>query len=402
LATPISRPGPVTPGLILLPPVAALGIACGVTVLLITVFNYLAVPISRDLGTTPTAAAGAISLHLAMLIVSLPAAGFLADRFGSRPVVIGSALLFGTALYGASLAQTGGQLRLALVLAGIVGAGASPISYARTIVRRFDARRGLALGVALTGTGLGGILLPMLVQPVVVEQGWRAAFVLLAALAGGIGCLAGLLVGTDRGTASSAAGAAATGYSLAEAARTPAFRTMVAAFALLGVALSGVTAHLSEIFTAQNLDAAAVPRFQAVAGIATIIGRLAGGALMDVMPARFVGGGAALVGAAGIALLALAPPAAALVVVAAAMGLCTGTESDVVSYLSSRFFGLKAFARIYAVQGSFFMIGFAAGPILAAAAFGAVGTAASLYAAAAILTLSGLLLLSVRAPADGR
>ncbi len=388
----------LTAALALVPVAAALGIACGVTVLLITVFNYMIEPIGRDLGLSRPETTAALSVHLAMLIIALPAAGALADRFGARRVICASAVLFGLALLGISRVE-GGRVALyaAFALAGLAGAGASPVTYARVIVHRFNAHRGLALGIALSGTGLGGALLPALAQPIVVEQGWREAFQALAMLAAGVGLLAGLSVGS--GKAASGGPAAAAGYTLRGAAQRGVFWQMTAAFALLGMVLSGVIAHLTSIWQGLGISAVHVPAFQATVGMATIAGRLGGGAMMDLVPAHFVGAVAALLGAAGIALLASGPDTALLLLlVGIALGVCTGAESDVISYLSSRYFGLRNFARIYAVQGSFFMIGFALGPLVAAYSLDRGGIPATLAGGAVVLLGSATMLAILRAP----
>lgn len=383
-----SRPG-AGPA-VLVPLAAAFGIAAGVTVLMVTIYNYLVGPIAAEFGVSKATVTGALSLHLAMLIFSLPIAGVVADRIGARRTILGSALLFGAALAGAACASGIAAFYAALAVAGIVGAGASPIGYARAIVHRFDARRGLALGVALSGTGLGGVLLPMIVQPIVAGHGWRDGLLAAAAVTAATGALAALLIGDERRLP---AATATTGRSLGEAAATPAFWLMTLAFALLGVALAGFVSHLSEFWSALGFDPAGVPRFQATVGIATIAGRLAGGALMDRVPARFVGAGAAAAGAIGLAALAAGVGGPGLIGVAVAVGLCTGTESDVISYLSSRLFGVRQFARIYAAQGSFFIVGFAIGPLAASLAMHDVGERATLFLGAAVLTASTVMLL---------
>jgi MFS family permease len=277
--------------------------------------------------------------------------------------------------------------------AGIAGAGASPITYARVLVHRFNEHRGLALGIALSGTGLGGIILPMLMRPVVVAQGWRAALELLAAIAAVVGVLAGLAMGRES-PASERHGDA--GMSLRQAASTATFWKMAGGFAVLGIVLAGVVSHLTEIWLAFHWDTARVPAFQAIVGTATILGRLAGGALMDQVAAKLVGAAAALCGAGGLALLGGgAGTGLSLFVIGAAIGVCTGTESDVVSYLASRYFGLLSFARIYAVLGAFFMMGFALGPIAAARAFERMGIDVTLLSGAALLVGSSLILLSL-------
>jgi MFS family permease len=258
----------------LFPLVAAIGIACGVTVTLLTVFSYLAKPIGLDLDLKPTETSLALTLHLGMLIVALPAAGWLADCFGARLTIIASSLLFALCLVAISRVESKIGLYMAFALAGLAGGGASPITYARVIVHRFTRRRGLALGVALAGTGLGGIVLPMIVQPVVAAQGWRSALLLLALIVSVAGVLGGMLAAEDRGKAATTLG---DGHTLREAAATRAFWQMTFAFMLLGLALAAVTAHLTTLWEGLGLDPKQVPQFQAIVGSATIAGRLIGG-----------------------------------------------------------------------------------------------------------------------------
>ena len=54
----------------------------------------------------------------------------------------------------------------------------------------FDARRGIAIGVALTGAGIAGLWVPQVVGTLVEAQGWRTAMMALGALP----CIAALFV----------------------------------------------------------------------------------------------------------------------------------------------------------------------------------------------------------------
>jgi predicted MFS family arabinose efflux permease len=209
-----------------------------------------------------------------------------------------------------------------------------------------------------------------------------------------VGLAASMFAGSERHTAN---GSTSSGLTLRAAATTQPFWMMATAFALLAVVLSSITAHLVAIWLALGLDPAGVPRFQAILGIATIAGRLLGGALLDIMPAKFVGAGAAVLGALGLALFAAgAQSPIAIALVAVAIGACTGTESDVVSFLTSRLFGLRAFARIYAVLGAFFMAGFAVGPVLGAVLLDRLGAPMLLGIGSAGLMGSAVLLLLIR------
>jgi len=384
---------------LLVPVGSAIGISCGVTVLLITVFSHLSQPMARDLHMTPAELSGAISLHMGVLIIALPAAGVIADRIGARMTIIASALLYASCIWWISTLAPGRfGVYLAFALAAILGAGASPVTYTRPIVERFEAARGLALGVALSGVGLAGMFLPHLVVPTIAEQGWRSAMRLLAGTALAAALIGALAAGGTRRRTEPSANEP-NGYSLGEAARTPAFLVMAAAFALFGLALAGVIAQLAQIWDRLEINVLSASAFQLGIGAATIAGRLLGGWLMDRYPASNVGAIFGVIGAAGLVTLAGLPDQrAALIGASVAFGLCMGAESDVGSYLVSRFFGLAHFSRIYAMQAAAFMIGAAIGPVSAAVFAQALGYPALVVSAAGALLLSALLLTLLRAP----
>lgn len=385
----------------LFPLAAALGIGAGVTVLLVSVFNYLVGPMVADLGLSRTELSGALSAHLASLVVALPVGGFIADRIGARRLIIGSAILYAGALFAISRASASAvELYLVFIVAGFAGAGVAPPVYNRVIVHRFTAHRGLALGIALSGGGLANILLPRIIRPIVLADGWRAGFETLALIALLVGLSVGAVASETRSGPCSRT--ADDGSSLGQALFTRAFWLMATASAILGLQMSAVASHWTELFAGLHFSTATVPFFQASIGTSTIIGRLFGGMLMDRVPAQFVGTVAAMSGAAGLFLLAFGDSSGMLLVAAGVgIGFCTGAESDVVSFLSSRCFGVRNFGRIYAVQASVFLIGFSIGPVLAAALLPLLGAAMLLAAAGACLIVSGLILLMLRPDGPG-
>lgn len=384
---------------ILAPLGAALGVAFGVTVVFITVFNYLVGPMSADLGLSIAELSLGLSLHLGLLIISLPLGGLVADRFGPQKTAAGSAVLYGACLWWVSAASgSRAELYGALALAAVLGAGASPITYARALVARFDESRGAALGVALAGVGVASMILPTLVQAITAAAGWRTALLVLAVLVALAGLIAAGAIGdpVDRARTSPAATSGAT---LIEAAGTTAFWQIALAFVLLGLSLSGVVAHLSEVWSGLGVTALSVPGFQLAIGAATIFGRLAGGMMMDRWPAHRVGALFGLFGAAGLTLLnSGSDNFAVLLLAGAALGLCLGAESDVASYLVSRYFGLANFARIYAVQASAFMVGLAMGPSIFTLGQAATSYEMLLGLCAAGVAASALVLVTLRPP----
>ena len=93
--------------------------------------------------------------------LTAPVVGFLIDRFGARAVALPG---LGGLSAGLILAATvDGQLwlmYLAYALMAILGSGTIPVTWSRAITTNFSQRRGLALGLALSGTGICSIFAP--------------------------------------------------------------------------------------------------------------------------------------------------------------------------------------------------------------------------------------------------
>jgi MFS family permease len=129
-------------------------------------------------------------------------------------------------------------------------------------------------------------------------------------------------------------------------------------------------------------------------GISTIAGRLIAGPLLDRLPGNVVALGVFLLASAGYLVPGLAGSAAAPVY-AAAIGLALGSDTDLGAFLTSRYFGLRAFAESYGWLYAAGALGYVLGPLLVGMLFTKFGnydvarlTWAALTLTAAILFLS--------------
>ena len=114
-------------------------------------------------------------------------AGIAVDRFGSRRIALFGILFFCAAL--ALLSTATSDVRtwwLLWVLLALGNMMILPTVWAKAINGRFDANRGIALALALCGTGVASAFAPSLTQWLVAQYGWRTAYVVLAALGAGI------------------------------------------------------------------------------------------------------------------------------------------------------------------------------------------------------------------------
>lgn len=138
--------------------VAFVTMAIGVNVR--TAFSLLFPPILDEFGWARGVTAGAFSLGFIAATLYSPFIGMLMDRLGPRYMMPASALVVSAGLVAATAASEPWHLHLTL---GVLGVGGSIvlayIGHGAFLPHWFVQRRGLALGIAFSGVGVGSILL---------------------------------------------------------------------------------------------------------------------------------------------------------------------------------------------------------------------------------------------------
>jgi MFS family permease len=334
------------------------------------------------------------------VLITAPAAGFLADRWGVRPVVLGSIVLFGLSF--AAFAATTGSLPLFYLTWAVLAAGGSgtlPITWTRAVNNRFDRRKGLALGLSLVGTGLFGSLLKPTCAWLIAHAGWRIAYLVIGALPLAIALpIAGAFfydVGPEQGTRTRGAGLV--GLTFSEALHE--WRLWVLAFAFIPIsfAVGGPIPNMENILSLHGFDKATIATLVAFIGLSVVTGRLLGGWLIDRLWAP------------GVAFVLLSLPALACWLFAQAdlsfgeallciclIGFAAGVEYDLMAFLVARYFGMRSYAAIYGTLYGCFALGAGIGPMIFGANFDrshSYGDA--LIASAVMLVASAALLLTL-------
>ena len=141
-----------------------------------TSFSLLFPPIIDEFGWERGVTAGAFSFGFLASGVASPLIGRMMDRFGPRAVMeVGIALMGGGLLLAPLTTQ---PWHLYLTLGVMVGAGSVCLGYSGQslfLPNWFNRRRGLALGLAFTGVGIGSITLLPWAQHMIEQTGWRTA-----------------------------------------------------------------------------------------------------------------------------------------------------------------------------------------------------------------------------------
>jgi len=345
---------------------AVLGLTTSMNAVMIYSLGSFIGPLNAEFGWDR----GSISLTVSVLTFGVflfgPIVGRLCDKYGAAKVGASSLLGYGLAVIAMTMLVTNlYSFWLAYFFIAMLGVGSTPIVLVRPITAAFDKRRGLALGIALTGAGLAGFWVPNVVTEVSAAFGWRAGYWTIGSLA----MLAAPIVWFGFGPAERRATAAAstagpkTGLSLAEARNTKAFwfATILSVSMALGV--GGMIVHLIPMFQDLGADAKAAAQLASVIGVASSIGRLTIGLCLDRFAAPAVSVTVLALGMVGIAILGLGDLSYGIVAVAL-IGLLLGAELDLLAYMTSRLFGQKTFGAIYGWFYSMYSLGFGLSPFL--------------------------------------
>lgn len=312
-----------------------------------------------------------ITVMTLTVLLSSPLIGGLADRFGVRPVILASIVLFSLGF--GTFALGNGSLLLFYFSWGLiaaVGAGTLPITWTRGVNLWFEKKKGLALGLALIGTGVFGSLIKPLTAYLIAELGWRGAYVVIAALPLVIALPITYFFfyeSPDHKQATTLVKQVKheTGMTMSQVFRDRRFWTICLAIIPISFALGGPVPNMENLLLSKGFDKAAIAGIVPMIGISVLVGRTLGGWLIDHFWAP------------GIAFILLSLPALACWMLTAddlttltalfaifLIGFASGVEYDLLAFLIARYFGMKSYSTIYGFIYATFALGAGVGPMV--------------------------------------
>lgn len=338
------------------------GLLVGAGAINVFAFGVFLKPVTQDLHVGREFFSTGLILTSTLTALGTLPLGTLLDRWGVRRVLVVGLILYslGVAAY-ALMTAAPTMMYLAFGLAGIFGCIGSPVPYGVAISLWFDRLRGLAIGVAMAGVGLGVAIVPQIAEFYIRHFGWRTAYLMLALTVFVIAWLPVALFVREPSAKDAArqSDISIQGELPGMAAREALlgswrFWALTIAFFVAIMAINGTLTHIVAFLTDRGIPLSVATGTLSAAGLALIAGRIISGWCIDRLFAPYVAIGFFIIPMVGIALLASG--AGGMVPLAGAIlcGLGVGAEVDIMAFMVSRYFGLKAYGTIYAVMFAVF------------------------------------------------
>lgn len=358
--------------------VSAVGLFLGAPLVIFS-FSVFFKPLVVNFHASRAAVSFAFSLMNTVGALWLPLSGVLIDRLGAKRVIIWMTLFYGLILIAALwVGNSIWQLYLFFSILGIaLSSGPVPVPYGAVISHWFNRHRGLALGLAMLGIGVGSVVVPILAQRLITLFGWRITYALFggAVLLVPLPIVAALLRndpaelglqpdGDETAPGSLLSPQGKQGITWHEIWHSPVFWMLICIFSLTGACVHGAIIHMSAIFTDRGVSAERAALATSLVGAALIVGRLGSGYLLDHFFAPRVAilfyGATTL----GLAMLWAGRSGTPALAASFLVGLGMGAEVETMGYMISRYFGLRAFGTAFGCAFGAFMLAGAAGVLL--------------------------------------
>jgi MFS family permease len=382
-----------------------IGLLLGVIIVVSSTFSVLFGSITAEFGWGRSQLSFAYSLFSLTSTLAMPAIGRLVDGVGAPRVIVGCTLIFAATTLLLRFVTGLWQFYALFVALGIVSGGTSTLPYFKVLIRSFANRRGLALGIANSGSAIGTFMFPLVAYRLNAALGWRDTYATIG-IAVAIITIPVVLFGLGKRAAGSPGAPSTLGraqrssphsLTLTEAMRTANFWLVGVAFFIATTALVGYLIHVVPLLRDRGLSARTAAYAASVFGAAQLLGRLSAGFLLDKLRTAFVAAGLWMLAALSFLLLWGGITGYPLLACTALAGLAFGGEGDVLAYFVSRLFGAGSFGRIYSVLLMINLLGGVVGPYLFGAAFDATGNYTAILAGVAGSTLiAATLILCVR------
>ncbi len=359
---------------------------------------------------TRAATSSVFSAYMVSVAVFGVINGWALDRYGPRRVFLLMGLFTGIGLVVTGLTSSWWQLFISYsLLVGIGTAAAVPLLMS-VISRWFDKKRGIAIGIATSGTGLGALILSPLVAYLISVLDWRHSYVVMGLIAGLVVIsLATLLrrdpsemgsqpdgvkFSADNITPVGREDVQQHGLSLEQAARTRSFWLLFAIWFLFSTCIGLIMTHVVPYATDLGISTIEAATILSLMGVFQIVARLIGGRISDIVGGKMPGIILAFMGPGALVWLIWAHELWAFYLFSIVFGLFYGGNAVVNLVRVSDSFGGRSIGTIMGVMNVGYSAGIAIGAALGGLIFDFTGSYVIAFEIGALAALTTAFLLA--------
>jgi MFS family permease len=353
-------------------------------------FNLFLVPITKDLGITRAQFNANSSIAAVVGVLASLLVGKLVDKHSARSIGFFCVLITAIAMVCWAFVTQLWQMYLLSLVIGFSVVSGTRLLISILVANWFDQKRGLAISIALSGSGVGGAVMSQIISVMIATHGWRPTFLILAVIT--LLCSMPLTATIFRNKPSDIGlrpyGAdgkeeknidqkrtnqVVTGIDQRMAVRSVAFWMLMIGFLLMGLINGGVIINMSANFIDAGHTTAFATNIVSMQMLVLIIAKIVLGALYDRFGIRI----ATMVGSittilATVSLLfghtMVAPYLFALFF---GFGTCLGTVAPPLMVVNE--FGKKSLGTLVGYVTAIEMLGVAIGALMLGAIYDATG-----------------------------
>jgi len=343
-----------------------------------------------DFDLTRAATSGVFSAYMGLSAVFGIISGWAVDKYGPRLVVGVMGVFMGLSLLITSQSNSFWQLFLSYSLLLAVGTGGIIPVMISTVSRWFEKKRGIALGIATSGSGLGVLVVAPFAAYLITNFSWRISYIIIGLIAWLLVISMAMLLRRDPGEIGLLpdgdnlnAGAKLpdrdentqlTGLSLPQALRTRNFWLILSIWLLFGACASLILTHVVPYATDIGISFIEAATILSVISGFNILSRLLVGRISDTIGRKIPGIVCAMLGIGALVWLIWSHNLLMFYLFAIAFGFYFGGLGVSSLAMAGDFFRGPSLGKIIGVMEVGFVTGSAIGSVLGGYIFDVTGS----------------------------
>lgn len=376
---------------------------------MLTLPGVFTVAVTEEFGISRTS----FTLHMSIcLLASTVAAFFVGKAFTKhdpKKLMTIFTIVVGLCFVGYSFASNVYHFYIASAVIGFSGMFLTSVPIGILVTNWFGPKmKGKAMGIAMTGSGVGAMILNPVLSAIILDYSWQMAYRLLALLTFVI-CLPLVLltiarspadknlerIGEDPNAAKAPAGAV-TGLTTGQGLKSSLFWVMFVTFCFFAITTTIFNNNAIPNMVDCGLDAVTASTVMSISSFGLILGKLLLGVISDRKNARVASAFAIICLIAGLGIFLMLPTMPTFLVAAAGafiFGVGNANATVCMPLITSDLMGTRAFATLYAYASISSTVGAAVGPVVGSMVFDVTGSYSGAWMADIVLMVLMLLML---------